>query len=152
MIRRPPRSTRTDTLLPYTTLFRSTRVRPVQTAWPHGLPTRRGISSASGASRCSCVQVRSRMPKAARVRSLSQPRTPHPMHPDHRQAQGKQTKAAAEGDDGGGLVVEPSVDLVEQRGAGVGFGLLAVIGPFAFALGPRIVLRADSRPDRFAIG
>src|SRR3546814_1389988 len=89
------------------------------------------------------------MPKAARVRSLSQPRTPHPMHPDHRQAQGKQTKAEAEGDDGGGLVVEPSVDLVEQRGAGVGFGLLAVIGPFAFALGPRIVIRADSRPCRF---
>src|SRR3546814_17450586 len=27
MIRRPPRSTRTDTLFPYTTLFRSTRVR-----------------------------------------------------------------------------------------------------------------------------
>src|SRR3546814_12776876 len=26
MIRRPPRSTRTDTLVPYTTLFRSTRV------------------------------------------------------------------------------------------------------------------------------
>src|SRR3546814_7404417 len=35
MIRRPPRSTRTDTLFPYTTLFRSaaadrTRFRPVQ--------------------------------------------------------------------------------------------------------------------------
>src|SRR3546814_14220793 len=28
MIRRPPRSTRTDTLFPYTTLFRSTRQRP----------------------------------------------------------------------------------------------------------------------------
>src|SRR3546814_11704633 len=28
MIRRPPRSTRTDTLFPYTTLFRSTRRRP----------------------------------------------------------------------------------------------------------------------------
>src|SRR3546814_8524520 len=28
MIRRPPRSTRTDTLFPYTTLFRSPRVRP----------------------------------------------------------------------------------------------------------------------------
>src|SRR3546814_9895150 len=28
MIRRPPRSTRTDTLFPYTTLFRSTRLRP----------------------------------------------------------------------------------------------------------------------------
>src|SRR3546814_8013322 len=27
MIRRPPRSTRTDTLFPYTTLFRSVRVR-----------------------------------------------------------------------------------------------------------------------------
>src|SRR3546814_2008303 len=28
MIRRPPRSTRTDTLFPYTTLFRSRRLRP----------------------------------------------------------------------------------------------------------------------------
>src|SRR3546814_8999464 len=28
MIRRPPRSTRTDTLCPYTTLFRSYRLRP----------------------------------------------------------------------------------------------------------------------------
>src|SRR3546814_251164 len=28
MIRRPPRSTRTDTLFPYTTLFRSPRGRP----------------------------------------------------------------------------------------------------------------------------
>src|SRR3546814_9125424 len=28
MIRRPPRSTRTDTLLPYTTLFRSGKARP----------------------------------------------------------------------------------------------------------------------------
>src|SRR3546814_6590816 len=30
MIRRPPRSTRTDTLFPYTTLFRSTQAR----GWP----------------------------------------------------------------------------------------------------------------------
>src|SRR3546814_2029996 len=29
MIRRPPRSTRTDTLFPYTTLFRSTQPNPV---------------------------------------------------------------------------------------------------------------------------
>src|SRR3546814_14353015 len=28
MIRRPPRSTRTDTLFPYTTLFRSTKLEP----------------------------------------------------------------------------------------------------------------------------
>src|SRR3546814_7344917 len=33
MIRRPPRSTRTDTLLPYTTLFRS----PVMAAFEHAL-------------------------------------------------------------------------------------------------------------------
>src|SRR3546814_18804956 len=32
MIRRPPRSTRTDTLFPYTTLFRSTAVRLLATA------------------------------------------------------------------------------------------------------------------------
>src|SRR3546814_5787201 len=32
MIRRPPRSTRTDTLFPYTTLFRSPGA-----AWPHAL-------------------------------------------------------------------------------------------------------------------
>src|SRR3546814_1730965 len=37
MIRRPPRSTRTDTLFPYTTLFRSVRfVRPS----PRGAPAR----------------------------------------------------------------------------------------------------------------
>src|SRR3546814_4505886 len=30
MIRRPPRSTRTDTLFPYTTLFRSQRIHPCQ--------------------------------------------------------------------------------------------------------------------------
>src|SRR3546814_3700367 len=34
MIRRPPRSTRTDTLFPYTTLFRSASAyRPHQQAW-----------------------------------------------------------------------------------------------------------------------
>src|SRR3546814_4723837 len=32
MIRRPPRSTRTDTLFPYTTLFRSLRRRPADRA------------------------------------------------------------------------------------------------------------------------
>src|SRR3546814_12994682 len=34
MIRRPPRSTRTDTLFPYTTLFRSARGRPGCRATP----------------------------------------------------------------------------------------------------------------------
>src|SRR3546814_14923938 len=41
MIRRPPRSTRTDTLFPYTTLFRSRRSRPVGRS---GM----GMSSAGG--------------------------------------------------------------------------------------------------------
>src|SRR3546814_1483640 len=34
MIRRPPRSTRTDTLFPYTTLFRSRRLRDIEIARP----------------------------------------------------------------------------------------------------------------------
>src|SRR3546814_9123480 len=34
MIRRPPRSTRTDTLFPYTTLFRSARPRPWNASRP----------------------------------------------------------------------------------------------------------------------
>src|SRR3546814_5503696 len=36
MIRRPPRSTRTDTLFPYTTLFRS--LSPPGLCWPHPRP------------------------------------------------------------------------------------------------------------------
>src|SRR3546814_540440 len=35
MIRRPPRSTRTDTLFPYTTLFRSALAEPAVTRRPH---------------------------------------------------------------------------------------------------------------------
>src|SRR3546814_9221446 len=36
MIRRPPRSTRTDTLFPYTTLFRSGRICPAAQVDRHG--------------------------------------------------------------------------------------------------------------------
>src|SRR3546814_14682888 len=43
MIRRPPRSTRTDTLFPYTTLFRSVHVWASSISWPpqngHGFTT-----------------------------------------------------------------------------------------------------------------
>src|SRR3546814_18989405 len=43
MIRRPPRPTRTDTLFPYTTLFRSPRKRPVPYhQHPFGPATRTG--------------------------------------------------------------------------------------------------------------
>src|SRR3546814_2398977 len=41
MIRRPPRSTRTDTLFPYTTLFRSTARGRHARRQPHGSEARR---------------------------------------------------------------------------------------------------------------
>src|SRR3546814_11364398 len=34
MLPRPPRSTRTDTLFPYTTLFRCSRIRAEANSWP----------------------------------------------------------------------------------------------------------------------
>src|SRR3546814_3839054 len=37
MIRRPPRSTRTDTLFPYTTLFRSSEFKTFNTLDGHGI-------------------------------------------------------------------------------------------------------------------
>src|SRR3546814_14757184 len=46
MIRRPPRSTRTDTLFPYTTLFRSDRIVDIATADLH-LSAYRGFLVAS---------------------------------------------------------------------------------------------------------
>src|SRR3546814_17860567 len=51
MIRRPPRSTRTDTLFPYTTLFRSCE-KPTL-CWPHW--TERQLSTASFPRRSSAV-------------------------------------------------------------------------------------------------
>src|SRR3546814_12151435 len=57
MIRRPPRSTRTDTLFPYTTLFRSRRC-----ARRHGRAGARIRRRASARSRCSAA-------KAAAMRS-----------------------------------------------------------------------------------
>src|SRR3546814_9522361 len=41
MIRRPPRSTRTDTLFPYTTLFRSSPTRRSRMSWWSGPNPRR---------------------------------------------------------------------------------------------------------------
>src|SRR3546814_8199982 len=58
MIRRPPRSTRTDTLFPYTTLFRSPGLGVAggidQCSIVHGaqpLPKRRDVASAKGRGR-----------------------------------------------------------------------------------------------------
>src|SRR3546814_17170988 len=39
MIRRPPRSTRTDTLFPYTTLFRSSGSRVLSLRFPSAVPS-----------------------------------------------------------------------------------------------------------------
>src|SRR3546814_13491057 len=43
MIRRPPRSTRTDTLFPYTTLFRSHRYRAREVRLPPRRPASAGV-------------------------------------------------------------------------------------------------------------
>src|SRR3546814_16387793 len=78
MIRRPPRSTRTDTLFPYTTLFRSHRGRrggrsfedaalATRAALPAGLSRRPRLSGrASGVGRSGAGRARFRPRRAAR--------------------------------------------------------------------------------------
>src|SRR3546814_4800602 len=51
MIRRPPRSTRTDTLFPYTTLFRSPLARQLSSEPLHGRCADRHCRSAERAAR-----------------------------------------------------------------------------------------------------
>src|SRR3546814_9941155 len=65
MIRRPPRSTRTDTLFPYTTLFRSAPAPAT-----HRRPTRAGCRppSAPAAKRPAVAEVPARPPPAPRAR------------------------------------------------------------------------------------
>src|SRR3546814_731425 len=67
MIRRPPRSTRTDTLFPYTTLFRSRR--PAAPCAP-APGARAPLRSARPASRCAtrAAQARSTSPRPAVAR------------------------------------------------------------------------------------
>src|SRR3546814_6888823 len=65
MIRRPPRSTRTDTLFPYTTLFRSAFEPSYQEAW---FSSRLASSSARRAStEYVCASVSERLRPAALV-------------------------------------------------------------------------------------
>src|SRR3546814_10200384 len=74
MIRRPPRSTRTDTLFPYTTLFRSTnrgggespfpldgKNQPVN-SWPLTSVQRRNRDGADAAMSCAKAAFRSNSP------------------------------------------------------------------------------------------
>src|SRR3546814_18240021 len=68
MIRRPPRSTRTDTLFPYTTLFRSPPPRSPRS--PRSVPTR--SPRARSASSCWLISMRrriARLPPDAQARS-----------------------------------------------------------------------------------
>src|SRR3546814_1622249 len=65
MIRRPPRSTRTDTLFPYTTLFRSGRAEtgrkpagPVRSRAGSGGCRRRGYVASAGPRRAPCRAFR----------------------------------------------------------------------------------------------
>src|SRR3546814_8655781 len=69
MIRRPPRSTRTDTLFPYTTLFRSQRessglrrVARLRTNWSRRLPrgTMRHCLSVFGLHGCAPLSILSK--------------------------------------------------------------------------------------------
>src|SRR3546814_11320130 len=91
MIRRPPRSTRTDTLFPYTTLFRSRRQRrgefvargvggdvlaePVFTEFHSEIPGL-GIGD-SGFGRAGCRRYESRIPNPESRPSGKLPEEPH---------------------------------------------------------------------------
>src|SRR3546814_20347237 len=70
MIRRPPRSTRTDTLFPYTTLFRSrrrARDRPAADRPPRRRPPSRGAPHGRGTARApGGSPARSRDPRRPR--------------------------------------------------------------------------------------
>src|SRR3546814_14004974 len=66
MIRRPPRSTRTDTLFPYTTLFRSPRLRRFVRAC--------AVASARHGERAGAAGPRCRRP-GARLRHRSEEHT-----------------------------------------------------------------------------
>src|SRR3546814_3046527 len=71
MIRRPPRSTRTDTLFPYTTLFRSPRPRTSAVcgqAGGHAQLYRPQPSRQCNAVRHSCALQRTRLAKPTRGR------------------------------------------------------------------------------------
>src|SRR3546814_20633539 len=87
MIRRPPRSTRTDTLFPYTTLFRSVRSLPRLAVAPHparggGRPRRSSPARERHARRCFPGHGPDAPPRQRRgVRVLPPPQRAHPRVP-----------------------------------------------------------------------
>src|SRR3546814_13709441 len=99
MIRRPPRSTRTDTLFPYTTLFRSQRLQ----GRPRGRPALPGTARRP----VSRHRRRPRRPAGDRVRGLRRardlrgrrrrPDPPPPRQRHHRRRRPTYSGAAARG-------------------------------------------------------
>src|SRR3546814_12255126 len=73
MIRRPPRSTRTDTLFPYTTLFRSRRAR---LRYHGGAGADARCRDAGAQARRHLPVQRPRRPAAVRLRHRRDPRIP----------------------------------------------------------------------------
>src|SRR3546814_2279324 len=72
MIRRPPRSTRTDTLFPYTTLFRSLRGArvPVEGVGPRGRGVgfdRKHDGATTGSDRCRSEEHTSELQSLMRI-------------------------------------------------------------------------------------
>src|SRR3546814_4463079 len=69
MIRRPPRSTRTDTLFPYTTLFRSAVLSSARGESHAGRMGRNGVGDQAGRGRC--ARSRRRCPLRLRLQGHS---------------------------------------------------------------------------------
>src|SRR3546814_2344531 len=82
MIRRPPRSTRTDTLFPYTTLFRSIPARRARTP-SVGVPQSRG-SAAAGRSEEHTSELQSLMRSSYAVFCLNKKISNHVKQPIHK--------------------------------------------------------------------
>src|SRR3546814_19591357 len=95
MIRRPPRSTRTDTLFPYTTLFRSLPLAEVVSGRGVGR-TRRPVWPGN-LQRRSCLPE-ARVPRP--VRAVGRPR--------RQEHAGEDERETAQGDAGGGGVDPPA--------------------------------------------
>src|SRR3546814_7602511 len=73
MIRLPPRSTRTDTLFPYTTLFRSDRRAVVQSVCLRRDRFRRPLVGGTDVAGCALVRHRQPRPRPVRAHALRRP-------------------------------------------------------------------------------
>src|SRR3546814_3944299 len=94
MIRRPPRSTRTDTLFPYTTLFRSRLLGPVQggedhadharqhqAGVQHDAPVAIGIEDGSAGAHQLLRHLDDHVAAEQQQRARARYRYPVPLHP-----------------------------------------------------------------------